>query len=177
MYKHYRNYYWKKGKPCGVEETDAAATPISYKIIVDPYFKRFSIEKYQLARFDQVIYDSMLLDFRHLTLKDQIAWQREILTEEENLSVCLLRDQDDRAVLIETLTYDRNLCRSCIASTVHGVTVAIHRMYYRDQNDPFDGVILYDSEERPVMRKSYERDPKTGEFTVLIKEEWDMQNA
>lgn len=177
MYKHYRNYFWKMGKPYGIEEVEAEKTLTSYKIISDPYFKRISIEKYQLTRFDQVIYDSVLLDFRHLTLKDQIAWRREVLNEEENRTTCLLRDHDDRAVLIETLTFDRNLCGTCTTSTVQGIPVAIHRMYYREQQDTFDGVMLYDREERPVMRKCYERDPVTGEFTLLIDEEWDMQNA
>ena len=50
-------------------------------------------------------------------------------------------------------------------------------MYYRRFHDSFDGVILYDIEERPVMMKTYEVDPLTGEFTNLLAEEWNMQNV
>ena len=176
MYKQYRNYYWKMGKPYGCEEVDASLAPFSYKIVSDPYFKRFSIEKYLFAHFDKVVYDSALLDFRHLSLKEQIAWQREVLKEEGDRSICLLRNQDDRAVLMETLTFHQNQCRTCETSSVHGLPIARHRMFYRSLQDPFDGVVLYDLEGRPVMMKIYETDPLTGEFTNLVSEEWNMQH-
>ncbi len=54
--------------------------------------------------------------------------------------------------------------------------LAVHRLYYRQLLDAFDGVILYDIEERPVMMKIYETDPLTGEFTNLLSEEWTMQH-
>lgn len=164
------------GKPYGAEVTEASETSTSYKIISDPYFKRFSIEKYRYTRFEKVVYDSILLDFRHLSLKDQMTWRREVLTEEGDCSTCLLRDHDDRAILIEALTFDQNQCRSCTTSSIHGLPLAVHRMFYRSRNDPFDGVILYDMEEKPVMKKSYEIDPSTGEFTNLLSEEWNMQD-
>lgn len=176
MYKHYKNYYWKMGKPYGAEEVDPSQAPFSYKIVSDPYFRRFSIEKYLLTRFEKVVYDSILLDFRHLSLKDQMAWQREVLKEEEDRTICLLRNQDDRAVLMETLTFDQNHCRTCTTHSVHGILLAVHRMFYRALQDAFDGVVLYDLEGRAVMMKSYETDPLTGEFTNLISEEWNMQN-
>lgn len=175
MFKHFGNYYWKMGKPYGFEEVDPSQAPLSYKIVADPYFKRLSVEKYRFSQFEKVIYDSCLLDFRHLSLKEQVAWEREILKEEENLTVCLLRNQDDRAVLIETLTFEENQCRTCSTSSVHGVSLAIHRMFYVAQKDPFDGVVLYDIEGRVVMMKTYESDPLTGEFTNLLNEEWNMQ--
>lgn len=177
MFKHYRSYFWKMGKPYGREAVNPEEASASYKIVVDPYYKRFSVEKYQFVHFDKVIYDSCLLDFRHLTLKDQIAWQRETLSEEADQTVCLLRNQDDRAILIETLMFDQNLCRACKMSSIHGVQLSTHRMFYRSSQDPFDGVVLYDLEERPVMMKLYEIDEQTGEFTNLISEEWNMETV
>lgn len=175
MFKHFQNYYWKAGKPYGLGVVDPIQAPYSYRIVVDPYYKRFSIEKYRYAGFEKIVYDSLLLDFRHLTLKDQMAWQREVLKEENDQSVCLLRNQEDRAVLMEILTFEQNQCRTCLTSSAHGIPLALHRMYYRSLQDPFDGVILYDLEGRPVMMKTYETDPQTGEFTILLSEEWNMQ--
>lgn len=175
MFKHFKDYYWKQGKPYGTQVSDPAQTPCSYKIIVDPYYKRFSIEKYQFTHFDKIIYDSGLLDFRHLTLKDQMAWQRENFKEECDASLCLLRNQEDRAILIERLIFEGDVCRMCTTSSIHGIPLAIHRMYYCSLNDPFNGVILYDIEKRPVMMKVYERDTLSGEFTDLLIEEWNMQ--
>lgn len=176
MFKYFQDYYWKDGKPYGSQEANPSLAPFSYKIVVDPYYKRFSIEKYQYIHFDKVIYDSCLLDFRHLTLKDQMAWQREFLKEEKSSSLCLLRNQEDRAILIESLIFENQHCRICTTHSVHGIPLSTHRMYYRSLHDPFNGVILYDVEERPVMMKEYEADPITDEFTQLLSEEWNMQN-
>jgi hypothetical protein len=175
MFKHFRDYYWNAGKPYGIENIHPSQISPSYKIVSDPYYKHISIEKYRDDHFEKVIYDSFLLDFRHLTLKDQIAWEREILKEEKNQTICLLRNQDDRVILIETLSFEQNLCRTCLTSSVHGIPLSIHRTYYRYFEDPFDGVVLYDFEGRPVMMKIYETDQKTGEFTQLLTEEWNMQ--
>lgn len=176
MFKYFRDYYWKAGKPYGREIIDPACHPVSYKIVVDPYYKRFSVEKYHTVLFDRVVYDSLLLDFRHLTQEHQIAWQRELLLEDAQQTTCLLRNQEDRVVLKETLSFEGLHCRSCQTSSVHGLPLATHRMYYKSLQDTFDGVVLYDLEERPVMMKIYETDPLTGEFTNLLSEEWNMQN-
>jgi hypothetical protein len=175
MIKHFRTYYWKAGKPYGLDVVDPAQQNFSYKIIADPYYKRLSIEKFHYTQFEKTIYDSLLLDFRHLTLDDQVAWQREVVKEGENQSVCLLRNQDDRTILMETLFFENQLCRSCQTSSIHGVPLAVHRMYYQCLHDAFNGVVLYDLEEHPVMMKLYEIDPLTKEFTTLLKEEWNMQ--
>lgn len=175
MFKHFRDYYWKSGKPYGIDVVDPSLISPSYKIIVDPYFKRFSVEKYLYQNFEKVIYDSLLLDFRHLNLIDQTAWQREVIKEEQKETVCILRNQDDRAILIETLTFENHQCRTCWTSSIHGLPLAVHRMFYSTMQDPFDGVVLYDLEERPVMMKLYECDSVTREFTTLLKEEWNMQ--
>jgi hypothetical protein len=175
MFKYFGKYFWKFGKPYGLEKQDPTTSQATYKIVVDPYYKRISIEKYQFAQFEKTIYDSLLLDFRHLTLQNQNAWHRQILEEEENKTICLLRNQEDRAVLVETLIFENSLCRSCTTSSIHGIPLAMHRMYYQSMKDPFDGVILFDIEGRPVMIKKYERDEETGEFTNILSEEWNMQ--
>lgn len=173
MIKHFKDYYWKAGKPIGKEVIDPSS-PISYKIIVDPYFRRFSVEKYLEGTFDRVIYDSYLLDFRHVKPHEQAAWQREITEESDQKMVCFLRNQEDRAILIESHTYENGQARSCTLHSIHGIELSTHRMFYKALNDPFDGVVLYDIENRPIMKKTYEVDSESGEFTTLLSENWEM---
>lgn len=175
MIKFFRDYFWKKGKPYGRELAEPG-NGIAYKIVTDAYGKRYSIEKYQNGKFDRVVYDSLLLDFRHLTPADQMAWQKEVLFEDETVAKCLLRNQEDRAILLETHCFDNQRCRSCQISSIHGLPLSLHRMYYQALHDPFDGVVLYDLENRPVMLKTYQTDLQTGEFSLLLSEEWDMQD-
>lgn len=175
MFKYYKDYFWKEGKPFGIDEINPSQTASSYKIVSDPYLKRLSIEKYHYQFFDKIIYDSLLLDFRQLSVKDQTAWEREMIKEDEGQSFCLLRNQEDRVILIETLTYESNYCRSCLISSVHHTPLSIHRMYYRELHDPFDGVVLYDMEKHPVMLKMYEINSITREFNQLLYEEWNMK--
>lgn len=172
MTMHYTDYYWKMGKPYGIYPVEAHQNLHSYKIVSDPYFKRISIEKYRFGQFQNVIYDSVLLDFRHLKPTEQTAWQKESLAENKSL----LRNQDDRAILIESYTFEQELCRSCAIQSIHGIPLSLHRMFYQSLQDDFDGVVLYDRENHPVMMKHYQTDPSTGEFTLLLKEEWDMQS-
>lgn len=174
MHKCYRNYYWKAGKPYG-QELVVPESPLAYKIVTDPYGKRYSIEKYREGQFESVVYDSLLLDFRHLTAANQMAWQRENLKEEETCIVCLLRNQEDRAILLETHHFDKGVCLSCDICSIHGLSLATQRLYYQSKHHPFDGVVLFDLENRPVMMKTYQVDPLSGEFTTLLTEEWDMQ--
>jgi len=177
MINHYEDYYWKNGKPYGKGLLQTDHQGHSYKIVVDPYYKRFSVEKYSQGGFEKIIYDSLLLDFRHLTAKDQYAWEKSIIEETPKMVRCLLRNQDDRAILIETHEFTDHRCRSCTLHSVHGVLLSKHCMYYRDLQDPFDGIILWDVEERPVMKKTYAIDPQTGEFGELLLEEWNMEEA
>jgi len=174
MLKHFQNYYWKNGKPVGRCVIEASA-PLSYKIVTDPYYKRFSVEKYLSGVFEKVVYDSYLFDFRHLKPREQAAWLRENLVETQENLTCLLRNQDDRAILTEEHSYLGTYCRSCTIRSIHGILLSTHRMYYKALNDPFDGVILYDLEERPIMKKTYQTDPESGEFTEVISEIWDME--
>lgn len=170
---YYKEYYWKKGKPYGKEPVDPKTSPLSYRIIVDPYYKRFSVEKYLKGRFEECVYDSLLLDFRHLQKDDQQAWQREILEETLEYTKGIIRNQDDRAILIETLQFEGERCRVCTIFSIHGVLLSTHRMSYTALGDPFNGVTLFDKEGRIVMQKTYEIDPLTEEFTLLLSEEWE----
>lgn len=175
MINLYLDYYWKNGKPYGKGLMPVNHSGEAYKIVVDPYYKRFSLEKYSKGQFIKVLYDSLLLDFRHLTAKDQYAWEKTVIEETPEIVRCLLRNQDDRAILVETHAFTGRRCRSCTLHSVHGVLLSKHCMYYRELQDPFDGIILWDAEERPIMKKTYAIDPETGEFSDLIHEEWNME--
>lgn len=173
MLKYYRDYYWKKGKPYGLDPVEIPdQEAITYKIVVDPYYKRFSLEKYKRGHFEKIIYDSSLLDFRHLNPIEQQAWQKEILEETPTSMKCLLRNQDDRAILFENYEFERGRCRACSFISIHGILLAKHCLYYSDFGDSFNGIILYDIEGRPIMKKMYEIDSSTGEFGTLLSEEW-----
>lgn len=177
MNRYYQNYYWKDGKPYGVglvSTNTPPPFPISYKIIADPYYKRISIEKYSDEKFLQIVYDSIFLDFRHLRQPEQTAWQREILLESEHEMIHLIRDQNDRAILIEKLYFQSNRCMECQLFSTHQQFISKHHMFYTDLNKPFNGLILFDSEERPVMYKKYRASDDSLEFTDLLEESWDM---
>ena len=167
MNGHFGDYYWKNGKPYGKEKL-AENVHTSYKIVADPYYKRISIEKYQNGNFSQLVYDSFLLDFRHLNSAEQAVWHRETLSESRDKRICLLRNQDDRAILTETLHFESNLCRLCQIHSIHGIHLSTHHMHYKNLNDSFDGVILFDCEERPVMQKIYQFNEETQEFDHLL---------
>lgn len=176
MTKHYADYFWKDGIPCGRGTVEAISTKDTYKIVSDPYYKRVSIEKYLLGKFAEVIYDSVFLDFRHLKKPEQTAWQKIPITENEEFVVCLIRNQDDRVLYTETHQFSEGLCRECRVTTPQGILISTHRMYYTTLGDRFDGVILYDALDHPVMVKRYEFDEKDKQYTTLLGEDWDMQN-
>lgn len=166
------------GKPYGTSPVDPVSSSHSYKIVVDPYYKRFTVEKYTYTTFEKIVYDSALLDFRRLHSTQeahQAAWLKEELKHEGQTIHCLLRDQDDRAILYETHSFDGHLCRSCSMHSIHGLLLSTHRMYYTSLHDPFNGVVLFDLENRPVMMKTYEFDSETLQFTRLLSEEWNME--
>ena len=176
MIPHYEDYYWKNGKPYGLKAIDPSATPLSYKIVVDPYYRRFSVEKYRFNHFDKLLYDSYLLDFRHLKPMNQTAWQKEQLSHENDIISCLIRNQDDRTILKETHYFEQGRPRLCKIESVHGTPLSTHRIFYADLGDSFNGVTLFDLEERIVMTKKYAIDSSTHEFTELLEECWDMQH-
>lgn len=173
MPHHYANYYWKKGRPVGLEKVDTSH-PLSYKLISDPYYKWISIESYKNGKFNSVIYDSKLFDFRHLKIENQAAWQKEDLKEDSLQPRSLIRNHDDRAILIEHYTFKENLCRECCSFSPHGILISIQKLFYTVSGDSFNGVVMYDTNLHPVMRKTYAWDSKTEIFSDLLKEEWEI---
>lgn len=172
MIKHYRDYYWNEGIPYGLDplENGQALEGHTYKIIMDPYRKRISIEKYALGRFVTTIYDSALLNFRHINPMEQQSWQKELLNESKESMECLIRNQDDRILFIETYFFEKNLCRKCLARSPQGILLSIQQMRYTLLGDEENSVTLFDANDHPVIRKIYEADPIQGEFTTLVKE-------
>src|ERR1700761_6362264 len=117
--KCYRDYVWMGGIPYGIEAIGAESS-LCYKIPMDPYRKRISIEKYSYGKFQGVVYDSYLFDFRHLKAAEQLAWQKVIVDVGDENQVSLIRNQDDRLILQETYLFENNLCRQCRATSPHG---------------------------------------------------------
>lgn len=178
MHPFYRDYIWKKGVPLGcgrLLDDQILQLPFAYKIVDDPYRKRFSIERYLGAAFDQVIYDSQLLDFRRLKPAEQQGWQREIIQQTANETSCLIRNQEERMLYLEHLRFESQYCRECRLSTPQGTPLSIHRLFYTALNDSFDGILLYDNNDHLVLAKRYAVGP-TGEFTELLEERWDHQD-
>ena len=176
MTKYYKDYRWVDAIPYGIEPVEEIAKSDTYKIVMDPYRKRISIEKYSLGQFSQVVYDSYLLDFRHLKKPEQTAWQKLPILEEPSQTVCLIRDQDDRVLFVETHRFVNAYCTECRVNSPHGVPLSVHRMFYTPFSDPFNGVILYDANDHAVMRKTYDFDTEFKQFTKLIEENWDMKD-
>ncbi|MCB1111423.1 MAG: hypothetical protein H7A37_01375 [Chlamydiales bacterium] len=138
----------------------------AFRIVIDPYFKRITVEVYEKGCFKRLAYDSALFDFRRLTPVAQNAWRKEMLDE----SVYLIRDEDDRVIIKEVYTFDGDRCRECRAYYPYDILVSVQKMYYQDLGDPFNGVVLYDREGRPVTMKEYSVDTDSGEFRELIQE-------
>lgn len=177
MNKNFKDYFWKEGIPYGIEVADSvsATQGLTYKIIMDPYRKRISIESYRQGQFSAVVYDSALLDFRHLKAAEQTAWQKIIIYEGDDGMRCLIRNQEDRLLFVETYLFQEGLCRECRVVSAHGVPLSLHRMFYTALHDAFNGVILYDQNSHPVMSKRYEVDKDTSEFTTLLLEDWNLK--
>jgi len=176
MYKYYRDYFWKQGKPKGLDKLSAEEISAgeSFKIIVDPYFKRYTIEKYIRGKFSEIYYDSALFDFRRLKPVDQNAWQKETVSESEHVVICLIRNQDDRVIVSERYVFEDGLCRLCETLYPTGQLLSTQKIYYKKLGDESNKVILYDRFQHPVLIKIYDADEDTGEFTKLLEELWDM---
>lgn len=174
MQHFFKDYYWKDGKPYGLEKTEVIIGRL-FKIVSDPYYKRISIESYQDGFFEKVIYDSLFLDFRKLKPMNQIAWERETLYQNATSMKCLLRDECHRAILIENYVIQEGVTLKCEIRSVHGIEIGTQSLYYTARNDPFNGVILFDNLLKPVMKKSYEVED-SYEFTELIQEEWEFKH-
>ncbi len=178
MYKYYSNYYWCNGKPKGIGllTEGQVKEDTSYRIVVDPYFKRFTVEIYNRGKFTEIAYDSALFDFRRLKPVDQNAWQKETIVEDENETVCLIRNQDDRVIITERYLFESGLCTKCEISYPNGQLLSTQKISYTHLGDDANLVTLYDRLMRPVLIKKYEADEDNGEFTTLIEENWDMKD-
>lgn len=177
MVQHYSDYIWNNGLPQGTKSTseNIFKQEIYYKIPSDPYHKRVVIEKYIENHFSDVIYDSALFDFRHLKQGDQLAWQKTPIHETHNTAICHIRNQDDRLILMEEYRFEKELCRECRAFSPLGVLVSIQKIFYVALNDPFNGVVLFDSNDHIVMSKHYEFDEETKTFSQLLSESWRLK--
>lgn len=175
--KHYLDYFWKEGIPYGLDALDNISSGISYKIVMDPYRKRISVEKYLDGLFKTSIYDSALLNFRHLNQMEQQSWQKIFVEETNTTSTCLIRDQNDRTLFLETYFFENNFCKKCNVTSPQGVLISIQLMKYKFLGEPENEVSLYDANEHLVLRKIYEADPETGEFTTLLKEFHNMNEV
>lgn len=171
MHKAYKDYYWKDGKPYGMEVTNSLSGT-TFRVVIDPYHTRYSLEQYQEGKFQRLIYDSAFFDFRHLRRPEHASWQKEPLSELKTL----IRNHDDRVILLETYTFEQTLCRTCALSTANGLPLSTHRLYYEHLGDPFNGVILFDTNEKPILKKTYQFDALSQSFTDLLQESWDMRH-
>ncbi len=144
---------------------------VFFKIIADPYYKHISIEKYVDGKWDSVVYDSSRLDFRKMNERDQRAWQKEVLVETADSVECLIRDQDDRIVFLEKHSFKNNVPIECQVFSPNGILLATQKMHYTEWGSAFNGVTLSDSLERLVLKKTYDFDPQTFEFTTLMSED------
>lgn len=177
MTKHYRDYFWKEGIPYGIGHIEEPSNENeTYKIVMDPYRKHISIEKYIKNCFESIIYDSLFLNFRHLKNEDHRAWKKETVSETPEKVICYLSDQDDRLVFKEIYFFNNDLCTECHVASFHNIPISRQRMYYKTYGDPFDGVILFDQNNHPIVFKKYAFDEELREFTDLIETEWNMQD-
>lgn len=167
MEKLFTNYYWKNGRPQGSSIATPGDPGVAIKIVADPYFKHISIEEYKDGRFQRLIYDSRLLDFRSLRSQIPPVWNKE-----EEAEQTVIRDQNDRVTWIEKYVFEKGLCIECRVFSPHGILLSVHKIYYSAKGDPFDGVELYDSNGKLVMYKRYALNDE-GEFGDLLEENWE----
>ena len=169
MHKAYNDYYWKNGKPYGRNLT-SSPSEITYRVVVDPYYTRYSVEEYKGSRFHRLIYDSALFDFRHLRRPEHATWQKETLNERTSF----IRNHDDRVILKEVYEFEENLCRTCHLFSPHDIPLSTHHLFYHALGDPFNGVILYDINHKPILKKTYACHSTTHDFTELLSESWEV---
>lgn len=176
MSQFYKKYCWKGGIPYGLGTSETGKLDgVLYKIVMDPYRKRISIEKYLGEQFAAVIYDSALLDFRHLKTMDQSRWEKITLLDSPEKMICIIRNHDDRIVFQETYHFEGNFCRECQTHSPHGFLLSTQKMFYTSLKDPFNGAILYDQNSQVVVKKTYKAN-ELGEFTELLQEEWEIRD-
>lgn len=171
MNNYFSDYTWKNGKPVGKGVlSEPLLGQLYYKIVADPYYRRISVECYKDDHWHSLIYDSVLLDFRRLNERDQLAWQKEVLSSETNKVECLIRDQDDRVICMEFHQLKDNIPVECQIFSPHGIHLATQKLHYVCWGESFNGVTLSDNSGRLVLKKTYDFDEELFEFTNLLEE-------
>lgn len=173
MNSFFKDYRWIKGKPVGFDPLTEESRQnndreLNFKIVVDPYFKRYTIEQYFGRTFQNVVYDSLLLDFRKISPQEQTAWERQFLEKSEHKELAIIRDIHDRIILKEEYLFQEGLCRSCLIFSPQGWHLATQKIFYRKFGDPFNGVHLYDLLDHLVIEKKYQADEE-GNFLQLLE--------
>lgn len=174
MNKYFQEYYWDNGRPRGVKSVPASEEK-TFKIVVDPYYKRYTVEQYRQGKFAGIVYDSAQYDFRWLKPQEQAAWHKEVVSESEGQVTCIIRNQDDRVIASESYTFEEGLCRSCEMYYPGGMLLATQMISYTKFGAPENKVVLLDRLSHPVVIKKYEADDITGDFTDLIEEVWNTK--
>ena len=173
----YTSYYWNHGIPKGFSKIKTSETPgTHYKIVSDPYHKRYSIEKYSGSTYVKTLYDSAAFDFRLLKPAEQMGWQKETLSEDTEMTTCLIRNLDDRVILTEENFFEKGLCTGSRAYCPLGKPISIQTIYSTRRGDVFNGVLLKDMNHQPITFKRYAVN-KEGEFTEVLEEHWSMHNV
>ena len=158
MFPFYRDYFWKGGKPFGVQKVDPlTADQRVFRIVSDPYHKWISIETYLGEAFDAIIYDSRFLDFRKLKPTEQIAWRKKSVGE----AAAWIFNEDDRVILKEVCCYKEGLCREVKIYSPYQTLICRYVMV----DGPLGSLLLYDSQSRPVMSRGADH-----------KENWDPRS-
>lgn len=169
----FRDYSWDKGRPIGRIRCAAKETPISYKIVHDPYYKRICIERYAWGLFQESIYDSCLLDFRSFRQgKEPVAWERQLIQETDKELRFLVKDEEDRVRFLENHTLESGRTVKGEIFSMHGLFLCSHHLFWRDKGDAWNGLQIWDREGRLVLTKNYTLTPNTGDFADLIAEKW-----
>jgi hypothetical protein len=149
----------------------ASTVGVAYKIVADPYYKHITIEKYTDGAFIQTSYDSQLLDFRSLMGELPSSWERRYTADR---TAAVVRDICDRVLWLEKFHNDGEHCHRCQVYSSHGLLLSTHRLFYTDLGALCNGVILYDAGGIAVFSKRYALDSKTGMFTDLQEENWEV---
>lgn len=177
MFPYFTDYYWKDGQPVARDQVSVdqmKGLQEAYRFVHDSYHKHLTLEHYKEGRFAGVIYDSRLLDYRHLKNEAfQHAWRKERLEETESQVQSVLFDETDRVAMIETYRFEEGRCISCEMTSPHGIPVGTQRLYY---DGPFIGVVLFDANDHPVLAKRYRLGPDQ-QFSKLEETIWNLDPA
>jgi hypothetical protein len=162
----YLKFSWKNGTPFGIDPVQGAV-PVAYRVIKDPYRKRFSVERYHNLIYQSTVYDSGVFDFRKLRSAEQKVWRREEIEQG-----ALIRDEDDRVILRERYFFLGDVCQELELRSAQDLLVARQTMYYSSLGDPFDGALLFDLEGGVILWKKYALESETNQWSHVISQGW-----